>query len=136
MTAKALLSIVLPAFNEEGNILPLAAELAEALPALAPWAVECVFVDDGSTDATRGEMIAARNRHPALGVRIVALDGNHGLTAAMDAGFKAAAARWSPRWTPTGRTIPGICPASSPSSGAPTWSSGSGSAGRTPSSSA
>ena len=46
MTEKALLSIVLPAFNEEGNILPLTAELAAALPALAPWAVECIFVDE------------------------------------------------------------------------------------------
>ena len=90
MTEKALLSIVLPAFNEEGNILPLADELAAALPALAPWAVECIFVDDGSTDGTRAEMSLARSRHPGLGVRIVTLDGNHGLTAAMDAGFKAA----------------------------------------------
>jgi len=87
---KSLLSIVLPAFNEEGNILPLAAELVEVLPALAPWAVECVFIDDGSTDDTRAEMIAARSRYPALGVRIVGLDGNYGLTAAMDAGFRAA----------------------------------------------
>jgi glycosyltransferase involved in cell wall biosynthesis len=85
-----LLSIVLPAFNEEGNILPLAGELAEVLPDLASWPVECVFVDDGSTDGTRREMGAARARYPALGIRIVALDGNYGLTTAMDAGFKAA----------------------------------------------
>lgn len=90
MTVSALLSIVLPAFNEEGNILPLAGEIAEVLPALGSWAVECVFVDDGSRDGTRREMIAARTRYPALGIRIVALDGNYGLTAAMDAGFKAA----------------------------------------------
>lgn len=85
-----LLSIVLPAFNEEGNILPLSGELAEVLPHLAGWSVECVFVDDGSTDGTRREMIAARARYPALGIRIIALDGNYGLTTAMDAGFKAA----------------------------------------------
>jgi glycosyltransferase involved in cell wall biosynthesis len=35
-------------------------------------------------------MIAARARYPALGIRIIALDGNYGLTTAMDAGFKAA----------------------------------------------
>jgi len=85
-----LLSIVLPAYNEEGNILPLSGELAGVLTELAAWSVECVFVDDGSTDGTRREMITARDRYPALGVRIIALDGNHGLTAAMDAGFKAA----------------------------------------------
>jgi len=87
---KNILSIVLPAFNEEGNILPLSGELDEVLPALAAWSVECVFVDDGSTDNTRREMIAARARYPDLGIRIIALDGNYGLTTAMDAGFKAA----------------------------------------------
>ena len=85
-----ILSIVLPAFNEEGNILPLSGELGEVLPDLSAWSVECVFVDDGSTDGTRREMIAARARHPALGIRIIALDRNYGLTTAMDAGFKAA----------------------------------------------
>ena len=86
----SLLSIVLPAYNEAGNIAPLVDELAAVLPALAPRAVECVFVDDGSTDATRAEILAARARHPELGIRVVALDGNHGLTTAMDAGFRAA----------------------------------------------
>jgi glycosyltransferase involved in cell wall biosynthesis len=86
----SLLSIVLPAYNEAGNIAPLVDELAAVLPALAPRAVECVFVDDGSTDATRAEILAARTRHPELGIRVVALDGNHGLTTAMDAGFHAA----------------------------------------------
>jgi len=85
-----ILSIVLPAFNEEGNILPLSGELGEVLPDLPAWSVECVFVDDGSTDGTRREMIAARARYPALGIRIIALDRNYGLTTAMDAGFKAA----------------------------------------------
>jgi glycosyltransferase involved in cell wall biosynthesis len=85
-----LLSIVLPAYNEEGNIPVLAAELEAVLPALRPLEVECVMVDDGSTDGTRREMLAARERHPALGIRIVVLEGNHGLTSAMDAGFRAA----------------------------------------------
>ena len=118
---KSLLSIVLPAFNEEGNILHLAAELAEELPALAPWAVECIFVDDGSTDGTRAEMIAARSRYPALGVRIVALDGNYGLTAAMDAGFRAARGEVVATLDTDRQNDPATCPASSPSSGAPTW---------------
>jgi glycosyltransferase involved in cell wall biosynthesis len=85
------LSIVLPAYNEEGNIALLAAELAAVVRQIAPrWTVECLFVDDGSTDGTRAEILAARTRHPELGIRVIALDRNRGLTAAMDAGFRAA----------------------------------------------
>jgi lipid-A-disaccharide synthase-like uncharacterized protein len=86
-----LLSIVLPAYNEQDNVAPLAAELAEVLPDLgAHRAVECIFVDDGSTDETRQKMLEARRNYPELGIRVLALDRNWGLTAAMDAGFRAA----------------------------------------------
>jgi glycosyltransferase involved in cell wall biosynthesis len=86
-----ILSIVLPAYNEEDNIEPLAAELTAVLPELNQrWEVECVFVDDGSTDRTRQRMLDAREAHPELGIRIIALDRNWGLTGAMDAGFRAA----------------------------------------------
>ena len=86
-----LLSIVLPVFNEEENLPILAEELSRVVTDLrSEWAVECVFVDDGSTDRSRQRMIEIRRRHPELGVRVVALDRNWGLTAAMDAGFRCA----------------------------------------------
>ncbi len=86
-----LLSIVLPVFNEEENLPILAGELSRVVTDLrSEWAVECVFVDDGSTDGSRERMLEIRERHPELGVRIVALDRNWGLTAAMDAGFRCA----------------------------------------------
>jgi len=86
-----LLSIVLPAYNEEENIGPLVAELVRVLPRLRErWVVECVFVDDGSGDATRAEILAARKAHPELGIRLIALNRNWGLTAAMEAGFRWA----------------------------------------------
>ncbi|NOY46165.1 MAG: glycosyltransferase family 2 protein [Deltaproteobacteria bacterium] len=85
------LSIVLPVYNEEENLPLLAAELQEVVAGLVPaWQVECVFVDDGSTDRSRERMLEIRERYPSLGVRVVALDRNWGLTAAMDAGFRAA----------------------------------------------
>ena len=86
-----LLSIILPTYNEEDNLEPLVEELLAVLPELRrAWDVECVFVDDGSVDRTREKMLAARTRHPELGIRVVVLDRNWGLTAAMDAGFRAA----------------------------------------------
>src|SRR5690606_16940138 len=44
------ISVVLPAFNEAGNIAPMAAALDALLPPLGRY--EIVFVDDGSSDGT------------------------------------------------------------------------------------
>jgi dolichol-phosphate mannosyltransferase len=43
------ISVGIPLYNEEHNVLPL---LKELLPILAPYDYEIIFVDDGSTDAT------------------------------------------------------------------------------------
>ena len=43
------LSIVIPSFNEENNIHPLFSKIKEVLP---DYSFECIFVDDGSEDAT------------------------------------------------------------------------------------
>lgn len=85
------LSIVLPVHNEQGNILPLAAQLDAVRHALGLHGpIECLFVDDGSTDQSRQEMIKAREQYPQLGIRVLALNRNWGLTAAVDAGIRAA----------------------------------------------
>jgi dolichol-phosphate mannosyltransferase len=48
---KKLLSIVIPVFNEEENILPLYEELIKILDTLnASYAFEVIFVNDGSKD--------------------------------------------------------------------------------------
>lgn len=57
------LSVVVPVHNEEGNVLPLVAELRSALDGLTTY--ELVFVDDGSDDATAERLeTAARERPP------------------------------------------------------------------------
>jgi glycosyltransferase involved in cell wall biosynthesis len=82
---------VLPAYNEEENVAPLCRELGAVVPRLRDrWEIETVFVDDGSTDRTRARVLEARGLHPELGIRVIALHPNSGLTAAMDAGFRSA----------------------------------------------
>jgi glycosyltransferase involved in cell wall biosynthesis len=80
-------SVVVPVYDEEENIGPLADELAAALAALdVPW--EVVFVDDGSRDATRKRVLEAVEHRP--GFRLVPLDRNQGQSAALVAGARAA----------------------------------------------
>jgi len=84
------LSVVIPAYNEEEAIGPCVEELHGVLEALGrPY--EIVVVDDGSTDGTVRELLARKGRMPQL--VILRLEGNHGQSAAFDAGFKAARGR-------------------------------------------
>jgi glycosyltransferase involved in cell wall biosynthesis len=84
---KPELSIFLPVYNEEPNLLPLHAKLDAALKALGRSA-EIIYVDDGSTDGSLQvlrEIARGDNR-----VRVVGLRRNYGQTAAMAAGIDAA----------------------------------------------
>jgi len=81
------LSIFLPVYNEEPNLLPLQAKLNEALKTLDRSA-EIIYVDDGSTDGSL-EILRELARVDAR-VRVVALKRNYGQTAAMAAGIDAA----------------------------------------------
>src|SRR5438309_526841 len=45
------LSIVVPMYDEEENVLPLATQVQAAMAAL-PWPWELILVDDGSGDRT------------------------------------------------------------------------------------
>jgi len=81
------LSIVVPVYDEEGNVGPLHDELVGVATALGrPY--EILFVNDGSRDATLARLEAIRARSPHL--RIVDLDGNFGEAAALSAGFAHA----------------------------------------------
>src|SRR5258705_8327176 len=83
-------SVFLPVFNEEPNLLPLHAKLDTALKALGRSA-EIVYVDDGSTDGSLRVLRDLALVDPR--VRVVALRRNYGQTAAMAAGIDAAVGR-------------------------------------------
>jgi dolichol-phosphate mannosyltransferase len=80
------LSLVIPLYNEAGNILPLVEACVEVLQARGRG-YEIILVDDGSTDATPAEAAEARARWPRCGV----LTRPHaGQAAALLAGLKVA----------------------------------------------
>ena len=57
------ISVVVPVRNEAGNIVPLVAEIAAALPGRS---FEVVFVNDGSTDETEAQLLAMMAERPWL----------------------------------------------------------------------
>jgi glycosyltransferase involved in cell wall biosynthesis len=81
------LSLVVPVFNEEGNVVSLFGELTRVARELG-GSYEIVFVNDGSQDATLERLRALQAQDPHL--RVVDLDGNFGEAAALSAGFAHA----------------------------------------------
>jgi glycosyltransferase involved in cell wall biosynthesis len=81
------LSVVIPLFNEEPNVVPLLEELFSTLRALGR-SHEVIAVDDGSQDGTFGALARAAAREPLL--RVIRLRRNFGQTAAVSAGIEAA----------------------------------------------
>jgi dolichol-phosphate mannosyltransferase len=80
-------SLVVPVYDEEDNVAPLADELDTALASLSiPW--EVIFIDDGSRDGTRKRVLEAVERK--RGFRLVPLDRNQGQSAALVAGVRVA----------------------------------------------
>ncbi len=84
------LSIVVPVYNEAGNILPLLDEVEAALNGLVSF--EVIFIDDGSSDATPAELKQAQARGPH--VRLLKHRKRSGKSAGLVTGFWAARAPW------------------------------------------
>jgi dolichol-phosphate mannosyltransferase len=81
------LSIVVPVYNEEQNILPLTRELHQVF-ARSGYDYEIVFVDDGSTDATWENIRHARAIEPRL--RALRHERNAGQSAALWTGMQSS----------------------------------------------
>jgi glycosyltransferase involved in cell wall biosynthesis len=80
-------SVVLPVFDEEGNLPGLMEELLPVVRGLGRT-FEIVFVDDGSRDGSPRVLAEIAAKHPE--VAVWRLDRNHGLSSALDAGFRSA----------------------------------------------
>ena len=86
-TRSALVSVVIPVYNEEENILPTYEALRSALVERV-GRYEIIFVDDGSKDRTQTELRAILDRD--ANVRVIELARNFGQTAAIMAGLDHA----------------------------------------------
>jgi dolichol-phosphate mannosyltransferase len=81
------ISAVIPVFNEEENLPILVPRVIEVLNQTGkPY--EVVFVDDGSSDGSRGVLKKFKAEYPLI--RIVALKQNRGLSTALLAGMREA----------------------------------------------
>lgn len=81
------LAVIVPTFNEGGNVGLLLERLAEALHGIA-W--EAIFVDDGSTDDTVPILTSVALNDPR--VRLIRRFGRRGLSSAVIEGMLASAA--------------------------------------------
>lgn len=84
----SLLSVIIPAYNEEGNIIRISQKLKEVLEGGEAIPYEIVFVNDGSKDNTFGEITkAAKANKNIVGVNF---SRNFGKEAAIFAGLQMA----------------------------------------------
>ena len=81
-----MISVVIPAYNEEGNIKLLHEKLTTVLGPLGPF--EILFVDDGSTDETLAQIKSLADSYP--NVHYLSFSRNFGHQNALKAGLDHA----------------------------------------------
>ena len=90
MTTMPALSVVVPVYNEEGNVAPLVGEIVAALRGRV--AFEIVYVDDLSRDGTLDALRRLKAEVPEL--RVLRHLANSGQSTAIRNGVKAARGAW------------------------------------------
>ena len=88
MQQKPYISIIIPVYNEEGNLYPLFERLYPVMTAMGkPF--EIIFTDDGSRDRSLTILKSLAEEHP--GVKVIELNGNFGQHMAILAAFEKCA---------------------------------------------
>lgn len=84
------LSIIIPVYNEEGNITEICNKIDCAMRSInfKQADYEVIFIDDGSKDNTLQMLQNNKNDYP--NIKIIVLKKNYGQTAAISAGFDYA----------------------------------------------
>ena len=77
-------SVIVPVYNEEGNLKRLYDELVPVMDELGLW--EIIFVNDGSKDGSLNELLSIKDKR----VQVINLKTNYGQAIALDAGFRAS----------------------------------------------
>jgi glycosyltransferase involved in cell wall biosynthesis len=76
-------SVVVPIYNEEGNIIKLHSEIKEAMDKISKD-YEIIYINDASSDNSSKELKSVKK------AKIIELNRNYGQATALDAGFRAA----------------------------------------------
>ena len=91
-TSTPHLSVIVPVYNEEESVIPLAREIEAAMADFTgEW--ECVWIDDGSSDGTLDRLRELASESAATGGlphRPVMHDRNYGQSPALFTGFRRA----------------------------------------------
>ena len=90
MTRAPALSVLIPFFNEAGNVHPV---IDEVHAVLAGIDFEIVCVNDASGDATGVELAEAKDAHPET-VTVLTHVARRGKSAALSTGLKAVRGEW------------------------------------------
>jgi polyisoprenyl-phosphate glycosyltransferase len=80
-----MISIIIPAYNEEGNVLPIYNKISEILSPIN-CAYEIIFVNDGSTDKTEKSILQIIENDK--NVKLISFSRNFGHMAALIAGYQ------------------------------------------------
>lgn len=107
METRPALSVLIPFFNEEGNVHPVIDEVHEQLSGIA---FEVICVNDCSADATAAELAEVKAKHPDT-VIVLNHVARRGKSAALFTGLKSARGEWVQLLDGDGQNDPADIPA-------------------------